>query len=392
METTHAFAGLACRDCGASHPAATFGGCPDCDGPLSAVLETDGLTRETFAGQSRSNLGRFERVLPFGAEQLVDLAAGGTPLVAVPGLADDLGVDGLAVKDEGRNPTGALADRYAALAVTAAREGSATDVALPSPGNGAQSVAAAAARVGLDSHAFVPSRTPFVNKAMINVHGGDMTVVPGRYDDAALAYAEAAQDEDWFPAGDAATAYPLDGAKTVAYELVLQRDWGVPDAVVVPVAHGTGLVGLAKGFQELLDGGLLDAEPRLYGVQPAGCAPVVTSWEGAGGAVTPVDTPDTICGELEIPSPGRGGQVLSALEGTGGGAVAPTDEAILEAATGLAEAGLTASVSGGAALAGARELAGAGVLDRGADVVLVNPLSGNKEADILRSHLMRKGI
>ncbi len=392
MQTTDAFEGLACRDCGATHPAATVGPCPDCSGPLSAVLSTADLSREALAAPDRTGLGRFEGLLPFRADDLVSLDAGGTALLDLADLAAEVGVGSLAVKDEGRNPTGALADRGAALAVSAARLAGAGTVALASPGNGAQAVSAAAASAGLASRSFVPSRTPFVNKAMINVHGGEMTVVPGRYDDAEAAYEEALDGEDWFPAGPAATAYPLDGAKTVAFELVLQRDWQVPDAVVVPVASGTGLVGLAKGFQELLDAEVLDREPSLYAVQPDGCAPIVTSWRGAGDAVTPVERPDTICGELEIPAPGRGGQVLSALDGTDGGAVAVTDEAVLEAATGLAEAGVTASVSAGAALAGARELVAGEVLSEGNDVVLLNPLSGNKEADILRSHLMSKGI
>jgi threonine synthase len=392
METSESFAGLSCRDCGARFSAETIGRCPDCDGPLSAAFDLTALSRETLAGADGNGLGRFDAVLPFDRDRLVSLVAGGTPLVAVPEIADAIGVGSLAVKDEGRNPTGALADRAAALTVTAARSSGASAVGLASPGNGAQAVAAAAARADRDAHLFVPTRTPFVNKAMINVHGGDMTVVPGRYDDAAAAYRNAAADAAWFPAGDFATAYPLDGAKTVAYDLLLDRDWSVPDAVVVPVGHGTGLVGLAKGFRELLQAGLVDDEPRLYAVQPEGCAPVVESWAGAGDAVTPVEHPDTVCGELEIPDPAGGSEILDAIDGTGGGAVACSDEELLAAATDLAEAGLSASVSGGAALGGARGLADADVLEGSDDVLLLNPHSGNKEADILRSHLMREGI
>jgi len=392
METTDAFAGLACGECGTGHAADTVGRCPDCGGALSAVLEPADLDREALAGGTRGGLGRFEPLLPVPADRLVRPDAGETPLVEVPGVADGVGVASVAVKDEGRNPTGTLADRAAVLTVGVARDLGATDVALASPGNAAQAVAAAAARAGLEARAFVPSRAPFVNKAMINVHGGEMTVVPGRYDDAAAAYREAAAGADWFPAGAFATAYPVEGAKTVAFELALAPDRTVPDAVLTPVAHGTALVGLAKGFRELEAAGLIETVPRLYAAQPEGCAPVVRSWEGAGQALTPVEQPDTVCGELEIPDPAGGARVLSALAETDGGAVAASDEAILEAATTLAEAGLTASVSAGAALAGARALADGGVLDPSAEVVLLNPVSGNKEADILRSHLMSKGV
>jgi len=392
METTDAVVGLGCRACGTTHPADTVGHCPACDGPLAVRFDPGDLTRDALVARDRRGLARFAGLLPFRVDRLDPLEAGDTPLLALDELGEGLGVGSLAVKDEARNPTGALADRAATLTVAAAREVGASAVALPSPGNGAQAVAASAARAGLDSHAFVPSRTPFVNKAMINVHGGEMTVVPGRFADALAAYEEAMAEADWFPAAGFATAYPLEGVKTVAFELLAQRGWTVPDAVVVPVGHGTGLVGIEKGFRELVAGGLIDEEPRLFAVQPAGCAPIASSWTGAGEAVTPVEGPDTICGELEIPDPRRGRGVLEALSRTDGGAVAVPDEAILEAATSLAAAGPTVSVSGGAALAGASALAEGDALGADADVVLVNPLSGNKEADILRSHLMSKGI
>ena len=392
METSDAVVGLVCGECGATHPVETVGHCPDCEGPLAVSIEPGDITRTDLDGRERRGLARFSGLLPFPADRLDPLEAGDTPLLGVEELCHELGVGSLAVKDEARNPTGALADRAATLSVTAAREVGATAVAVPSPGNGAQAVAASAARAGLDSHAFVPSRTPFVNKAMINVHGGEMTVVPGRFADALAAYEDAMAEADWFPAAGFATAYPLEGVKTVAFELLTQRDWTVPDAVVLPVGHGTGLVGVEKGFRELVAADLIDEEPRLFAVQPAGCAPIASSWTGAGEAVTPVEGPDTVCGELEIPDPRRGRGALEALSRTDGGAVAVPDEAILEAATSLAAAGLTVSVSGGAALAGASALAEGSALGADSDVVLVNPLSGNKEADILRSHLMSKGI
>ena len=387
MNTTEAFAGLRCTDCGTTVDPAAVGRCPECGGLLDAVYDHD--SGGDFSGHG---LGRYAPLLPFHGESLVSLGTGGTPLVAVPELADELGVAAAYVKDEGRNPTGACVDRGVALAVTAAKEAGASDVALPTTGNGGQAVAAYAARAGLASHSFVPSRTPFVNKAMINVHGGDMNVVEGRYPEASTAFEEQSA-EGWYSLAPFENPYRHEGAKTLAYELAdaVALD-SAPDAVVHPTAHGTGAVGLHKGFRDLRKQNRVDTAPDLFAVQPEGCAPVVDAWNREAETVTAVERPDTICGPLEVPAPTGGQQVLEALRAGGGGAVAVDDDDLLEAATDLAAGGLTIGATGGAAVAGARQLADRNAFGPDDVVVLVNPTTGNKEEDILRSHLMKQGV
>ncbi|MFT4922430.1 MAG: threonine synthase [Haloarculaceae archaeon] len=393
MELSDAVATLDCLDCEATHDSTTRGRCPDCGGALTLTYEFDAdLTRETFATDAGDGLARYADVLPFPADALVTAGEGGTPLLELPGLADELGVEAVYVKDEGCSTTGSVVDRGVALAVTAARARGATDVAAPSMGNGGQAVAAYAARAGLDSHAFVPSRVPFVNKAMVNVHGGEMSVVEGRYADAAGAFADALDGNDWHSIAPFATPFRHEGAKTLAYEIAAQLDWTAPDAIVHPTGHGTGVVGLRNGGDELTDLGLVDEQPRLYAAQASGCAPIASAWDAGASTPHAVDRPDTICGPLEIPDPGGGTHVLEAIEATDGGAVGTDDESILAGAVTLAEAGVTMGATGGAAVSGAQVLADDGAFAADDVVVLVNPTSGNKEADLLRSHLMSRGI
>lgn len=391
MDATGAVSGLSCPACGQTTPSDRLGRCPACDGPLVYDIAPDGIDRSALDARAAAGLGGFESVLPLEVDHHRSLGAGMTPLLDLPSLAAGCEIGALGLKVEGRNPTGSLADRGAALVAAAALDREGPAVALPSAGNSAQAVAAVAARAGLDCHAFVPSRAPFHSKAMINVHGADMTVVPGGYAAAADAYDAAAAEADWFPAGPFATPLPLEGAKTVAYEVARQGGWSSPDAVVAPIGHGLTLAGLWKGFDELRRFGLLAEEPRLIGVQPAGCAPVADAWDGGAEAATPVEHPDTVCGDLEIPAPTGAALVRHALERTGGEAVAVADDASLEAAVSLARAGPAASLAGGVAMAGLRTLAEAGVLGPNHDVVVVDPLAGPKDADVLRSHLMRTG-
>jgi threonine synthase len=396
METTAAFDGLVCTDCGERFdPETTTHDCPDCGGLLDPRYDDDriDITRDELETRPFDGLWRYEELLPIPRTAAVTIDEGTTPLVDCPELADELGVERLLIKDEGRNPTGSLTDRGHALAVSVAREHGASDVALATTGDAGQSAAAYAARAGLDSHAFVPTRANFGNKAMINVHGGDMNVVEGRYDDAAAACADALDDEDWYSTNPFETPYRHEGAKTMFYEIVEQLDWEVPDGIVHPTGSGVGIAGLHKGATEFAALGLTDDLPALYAAQASGCAPIVEAWEAGDDSHEPWEVPDTICGGIEIADPHGSPLVLDALDDSDGGAVATDDESILDSAITVAQhTGVEMGASSAAAASGAWELAEQDAFGADDTVVLVNDASANKEADILRSHLMGKGI
>ena len=374
METSPAFRAFACADCEESFAADEIESvCPSCGGLL--VAQYDHGAREETA------------VPALPVDPVASMDEGATPATECPTLANELGVDGLLIKDEGRNPTGSVTDRGLAVAVAAASAGGAQDVALPTTGSGGQSAAAYAGRAGLDSHSYVPTRSPFVNKAMINVHGGDMNVVEGRYPDALEAY-ESGAEAEWFGVGPA-SPYRREGLKSLGYELLAGRA-EPPAAIVVPVGHGTVLASLHSAAEELRETGDLDAAPTLYAAQSDGCAPVA----GACGTADPVGTiehPDTIVGPLEVPDPAAGELAVAAVDETGGRGVAVEDSDALQAAVDAAStAGVELGATGGVALAAARELSEE--FDADETVAVVNPVAGSKEDDLLRSHLMSQGI
>ena len=386
METTAAFRGLRCTECGERTEPGTER-CPDCHGLLVGDYDVPELTPADLP--DATGPARYEPLLPFPAAEAVSLDEGATPLVSVPELAAELDVAAVYVKDEGRNPTGSLADRKLSLSVTAAAQRGAERVATPSTGNGAQASAAYAARAGLESTGFVPSRCPFLNKAMVNVHGGDMRVVEGRYTDAVDAFRE--DDGDWtgVAPGD---PFRVEGAKSVAFEVLEDLAWSAPDAVVQPTGHGETLVGLHEGFDAATESGLTDAGPRLYAVQPDTAAPVAEAWADGRAEPVPTEHPDTVVGPLEVPDPAAGEAALGAIEASDGGAVSVEDKETLRGAVDCCELGPEVGATGGTAVAGARTLAARGAFEADDVVVLVNPVAGSKEADLLRSHLMSRGL
>ncbi|WP_313691543.1 threonine synthase [Halorarum halobium] len=393
METTDAFRGLACTGCGASFDAGEHGRCPSCGGSLDPTYDYDGVDpTELVADRTADRPGhwRFDALLPFPADTGRSANEGDTPLVRTDRLTDELDVGAAHVKDEGRNPTGTFIDRGMSLAVTAASDRGLEPLALAAAGNAGQSAAAYAGTADLRSYAFVPSRAAFSNKAMVNVHGGDMRVVGGRYGDAAAAVDEQLET-DYHSLQEFTTPYRHEGAKTVAFELF--ADLGVPDAVVAPVGTGELLVGLAKGFRELREIGASDVLPAIYAVQPEGCAPIAAAWTADADAVEPWDHPDTIVGELEIEEPAGGDRALDALAAVDGDALAvPDDEALESAVSACRSEVLEVGGAGGVALAGAWALADEDELGGDDEVVVVNPDAAGKTPDVLRSHLMGQGV
>ncbi len=396
IETTSGFEGLSCVDCGEHHaPGAATGRCPACGGILDPEYDLSAveLTRGDLAKRPFDTMWRYEELLPFPRERAVTLDEGATQLVECPELAEEWGLGRVLLKDEGRNPTGSFKDRGATVAVTAAREAGASDVALASAGNAGQAAAAYAARADLDAHVFLPSRADFVNKAMVNVHGADLTVVGGRIGDAGAAMEDAlAEHDDWHPVQTFVTPYRHDGKKTMLYETVEAMDWEVPDAVVYPTGGGVGLVGMHKGAKELRELGLIDDLPAMVAAQSEGCAPVVDAHERGLDTHEEWETPDTVCGGIEIPDPGASPLILDAIRESDGTAVATDDDAILGAGVEVARAtGLEMGATCAAAASGARKLAEGGELGEDDTVVLLNTATSNKEADLLRSHLMGQG-
>lgn len=337
---------------------------------LASESPTDGESPGHLAGLDRS------RSDPLG------LGAGATPLVDCPSLATELDIERVAVKDEGQNPTGTVAARGAGVAVEAIAD-QVGRVRHPATGHDAVAIAAAAARAGLDSTAFVPARAPFAHKAMVNVHGGDMQVIQGSFEDAVGACGDATGSGH--PVGAFATPYRAIGHATLLGELVESES---PDAIVCPIGTGLGFVSLTLAAESLAERGV--EPPVLHGVQPAGCDPLVRAVDRGADTIEAAEAPDTVVGTLAVPAPDDA--VLRAARRSAGEVVSVPDDDILAAGGRIASGtGVGLGLAGAAAAAGADRLAESGAIAADEHVALLNPTAPTPEADVLRSHLMRAG-
>jgi threonine synthase len=368
--------GLRCRECAATYPADARYCCEVCFGPLEVTYDwakvRERVTRASIAAGPPS-MWRYGDLLPDLGGERVDLGAGFTPLRRVHRLGEQLGLRELYVKDDTRNPTGSFKDRVVSVALSAARALGFSTAACASTGNLATSVAAHAAAIGWPSVTVIPADLERSKTAMAAIFGGVVLAVNGTYDELNRLCVELlAEHPDWAFANVNLRAYYAEGSKTVAYEIAEQLGWVLPAQVVVPVASGSQLVKIAKGFAELTELGLVSgAAPKLFAAQAAGCSPIAAAYARGDVDVAPV-RPATVARSLAIGDPADGPYVLDVVRRSGGACATVTDAALVEAIGLLAaREGIFAETAGGVTIGALAQLAADGTLDPDAPTVAV---------------------
>jgi threonine synthase len=375
---------LVCRECGAEQPLGPFYACPECFGPLEVGYDFPQVTRATIE-TGPPNIWRYADLLPVRPDiaSIPNTEPGLTRLVRADNLARELGLKTLWVKDDSGNPTHSFKDRVVAVALAAARELGLDVLACPSTGNLANAVGAAAARAGIRSVVFIPADLERPKVLTTAVYGGTLVAVNGTYDDVnKLASEIAGEEEGWAFVNVNVRPYYAEGSKTLGYEVAEQLGWRLPGQVVIPVASGSQLTKVDKGFRELIGLGLVEEAPyRFFGAQAQGCEPIATAFRAGHDVVRPV-RPSTVAKSLAIGNPADGPYVLDVCRRTGGAVESVTDDEIRDGIQLLARTeGIFAETAGGVTVATLRKLVETGQLDPGVETVVFNTGDGLKTLD-----------
>jgi threonine synthase len=372
--------GLQCRECGQEYPQAPLHVCETCFGPLEIQYDYDAikksLSREKIASRDR-NLWRYRELLPIDDDPRVGLYSGFTPLVRAHRLGEALGVKELYLKDDSVNhPTFSYKDRVVAVAISKAIEFGFDTVSCASTGNLANSVAAHAAKAGLNCYVFIPDGLEQGKIIGSAIYGPKTVAVKGNYDDVNRLCSEIGDKYGWAFVNVNLRPYYSEGAKTHGFEVAEQLGWKLPKHIVVASAGGTILPKLAKGFQELIKVGLVeDTGCKIYSAQAAGCAPIINALHKGTDLVTRVK-PNTIASSIAIGNPADGYYVIHAVRESGGWGESATDEEILEGIKLLARTeGIFTEPAGGTEVAVARKLIQQGRIPR--DESIVVSITGN---------------
>jgi threonine synthase len=220
------------------------------------------------------------------------------------------------------------------------------------------------------------------------VYAPHLVRVRGHYDDVNRLCAQLADRFGWGIVNVNLRGYYGEGSKTIAFEIAEQLGWRLPTAVVAPMAGGSVVTKLRKGFGEVLGAELANgAPPRLYGAQAEGCAPIVRMFDRGDDQLIP-EVPNTIARSIAIGNPADGRFAVKAIRDTGGAAQAVSDAALVAGIRLLAETtGIFTETAGGATVAAAQALAARGQLRGDDEVVLCITGNGLKTMEAVRDVL-----
>jgi threonine synthase len=386
--------------------------CPRCGGPLEieiplALLKSVTDLRERWRARAsshdardRSGVWRFRELLPFDDDApVVTLWEGNTPLYDAARCAKYAGLTALRLKHQGCNPTASFKDTGMTAAVTQAKLLGARTVVCASTGNTAASLAAYAARAELQCAILLPQGQISPAKLAQSMdYGAVVCEIAGNFDDCMRLISELG-DVPFIYIANSINPFRIEGQKTVAFELLEQCGWRVPDHVVVPGGNMGNSSAFGKGFDEMLRLGLIDRLPKISVIQAEGSAPLAHLFAGlkpsefAADAALPdeialVANPRTLASAIKIGAPVSWKKALRSVLRTHGNIITVSEQEIADAKAIIGRDGIGCEPASATTLAGIRKLVAAGKIH--ADETVVAVLTGHvlKDPDYV-SHYHR---
>jgi threonine synthase len=195
-----------------------------------------------------------------------------------------------------------------------------------SSGNAGSAIAAYCARAGIGCEIYVPQTTSLGKLVQIQAYGAHLKRIEGSREKTAHVAMEAAFRS--YYASHCWNPFFLHGTKTFAFEIWEQMGWKTPDALVLPVGHGTLFLGAYIGFKELKEAGMVKRIPRLVAVQSASCAPLWQAFREGLKETRSIEKRETVAEGIAIAEPVRGRQILEAIRETDGEVLTVTEKEI----------------------------------------------------------------
>ncbi|WMJ21598.1 threonine synthase [Geobacillus kaustophilus] len=362
----------------------------ECGSPLLVAYDLEAMRQKVkrdVLREREANLWRYHELLPVKhPEHIVSLGEGMTPLVPMPRLGREIGIEALYMKDEGVIPTGTFKARGAAVGISKAKELGVKQLAMPTNGNAGAAWSLYAARAGIQATVVMPVEAPELTRKECAIAGAELYFVNGLISDAGQIVAKAIREYGWYDASTLKEPYRIEGKKTMGLEIAEQFSWQLPDVILYPTGGGVGLIGIYKAIKELQALGWVDGRmPRLVAVQAEHCAPIVKAWKEKKRESEFWPNAHTVAFGINVPKALGDFLVLEAVYETDGCAIAVNDEAILaEQRTAAELEGAFICPEGAAAFAAARTLRESGWIRDGETVVVLNTGTGLKYADLVQ--------
>jgi threonine synthase len=389
--------GLKCRECRREYLVKPVHVCEFCFGPLEVVYDYEEIKKSlnrTKIKRRPKTMWRYRELLPLDSDPAVGKNVGFTPLIRAERLAEALGVKELYLKNDAVNhPTLSFKDRVVSVAVSKAKEFGFEVIACASTGNLANSVAALAAEGGLETFIFVPRDLEQGKILGTLIYGTNLIGITGSYDEVNRLCSEIAESYRWAFVNINIRPFYAEGSKTFGYEIAEQMGWRVPRHVVVPMAGGSLITKIWKGFKELELIDLLDGvDTRIHGAQASGSNPIVAAFKEEIDWIKP-QRPKTIAKSLAIGNPADGFYALKTIRESGGSAEDVSDEEIIEAMKLLARTeGIFTETAGGVTVGVTKKFIDQGIIPRDESILISITGNGLKTQEAVQDRVGRPQI
>jgi threonine synthase len=337
----------------------------------------------------QSGVWRYRELIGFldDYRQVVTLREGNTPLLDAPRAAQYGGLDRITFKHQGFNPTGSFKDNGMTCGVAQAVRLGARRVACVSTGNTSASMAAYASAAGLDPIIFIPhGNISFGKLAQALEYGARTFQVEANFDQI-LALVRQLAERLGIYLLNSINPFRIEGQKTIMVEMMDQRDWRVPDWVVLPGGNLGNTSAFGKALREMKALGLIGRLPRLAVIQAEGSAPFFDLYRATDRSrLNAVTHPETLATAIKIGDPISWPKALHEVLTSGGVVEKVTEQEIADAKAVIGRCGIGCEPASAATLAGIRKLTAAGTIAGSADVVAV--LTGNvlKDPDYIHRY------
>ncbi|MBT3240719.1 MAG: pyridoxal-phosphate dependent enzyme [Chloroflexi bacterium] len=295
-----------CYDCHTLFPIKISHICPVCGGSfgISGSISYDPkLIDATLPGiwKYRHSFGLPENARP------ISLGEGNTPLIKSKIFNSEV-----FFKTEYQNPTGSFKDRLTSPEISYLKSLGINYAVDDSSGNAGASFAAYSRRANIKGKVFVPANASGPKRKQISAYGVKIVEVDGPRSAASTAVLEAINEGATY-ASHAYLPQGIPGLATIAYELVEQLEQPT-GSVIAPVGHGSLLLGIIKGFEALLNVGIIERFPNIIGVQAKECAPIFSKNLGGQEKENQVKEGETLAEGVRVLNPVHGDQLIKMAE------------------------------------------------------------------------------
>ena len=323
-------------------------------------------------GIDQSGVWRFRDLLPIVEDdRVITLREGNTPLYEMPRSAAALGLNWLLAKHQGMNPTGSFKDTGMTAALSVAVANGYEWVACASTGNTSASMAAYAARAGLQSLILIPEGKIAWGKLSQSMDYGSTTIqLRTDFDGCVRVLGEIVQKAPVYLL-NSVNPYRLEGQKTPAFEILEQCEWQVPHHILVPGGNLANCAALGKGFAEMQHLGFIHRVPKISVIQAEGANPLYRSLQDNGGVSLDPVTAETRASAIRIGNPASWKKAVRILASTGGWCEQVSEQQIALAKAEIGAEGIGCEPASAVTLAGLKKLVADGRVGREETAILL---------------------